>query len=99
MIVSCCVRSYVAGSDRAFGVLVGRHLPAVFSGAMRRVNGERALAEDVTQQVFADLARKARSLPPDVVLAGWLHRHTGFIALKSSIANADAARGNRRPPP
>lgn len=78
------LRAFVQdGSDQAFGELVGRHLPAVFSAALRRVNGERALAEDVTQQVFADLARKARALPPDVVLAGWLHRHTGFIALKS----------------
>jgi RNA polymerase sigma factor (sigma-70 family) len=70
------------GSDAAFGELVGRHLAAVHSAALRRVNGERALAEDVTQQVFADLARKARLLPVDVVIGGWLHRHTGFVALK-----------------
>ncbi len=78
------LRSYVSdGSDRAFGELVRRHLPAVYSAALRRVNGERSLAEDVTQEVFADLARKARALPPEVVLGGWLHRHTGFVALKS----------------
>jgi RNA polymerase sigma factor (sigma-70 family) len=70
------------GSDRAFALLVGRHVSAVFSAALRRVNGERALAEDITQQVFADLARKARSLPESVVIGGWLHRHTGFVALK-----------------
>lgn len=78
------LRAYMRdGSDRAFGELVRRHLPAVYSAALRRVNGERALAEDVTQQVFSDLARKARALPDDVVLGGWLHRHTGFLALKS----------------
>jgi RNA polymerase sigma factor (sigma-70 family) len=77
------LRAFVGdGSDRAFAVLVGRHVSSVFSAALRRVNGERALAEDVTQQVFADFARKARSLPADVVIGGWLHRHTGFIALK-----------------
>jgi RNA polymerase sigma factor (sigma-70 family) len=77
------LRDYVQhGSDRAFGELVRRHVSAVYSAAMRRVNGERALAEDIAQQVFADLARKARHLPAEVVVGGWLHRHTGFIALK-----------------
>jgi len=33
--------------------------------------------------VFADLARKARSLPSDVLLAGWLYRHTCFTAAKA----------------
>src|SRR5437867_12118941 len=30
-----------------------------------------------------DLARKARGLPRDVLLAGWLHRHTCYTAAKA----------------
>ncbi len=80
------------GSEAAFRELVRRHVDAVFSAARRRLNGDTAVAEDVTQQVFTDLARKAPSLPPDVVLGGWLHRHTGFCALKA----IDRERRRRR---
>jgi RNA polymerase sigma factor (sigma-70 family) len=67
-------------SEPAFSELVARHIDLVFSVALRRVNGERHLAQDITQTVFIDLARKARRLPPGVMLAGWLHRHTCYVA-------------------
>src|SRR2546422_6208154 len=70
-------------SEPAFGELVARHIDLVFSAAVRVVGGDRHLAQDVTQTVFADLARKARSLPSDVVLAGWLYRHACFTAAKT----------------
>lgn len=76
-------------SEPAFGELVKRHIDFVYSAALRVVNGDAALAQDVTQSVFIDLARKARSLPRDVVLPGWLHRHTCFRA-------ASAVRTERR---
>ena len=69
-------------SAPAFEELVRRHLNHVFSAAMRRVNGDRALAEDVTQTVFVDFARKASRIPADMPPGGWLHRHTGFVASK-----------------
>ncbi len=69
------------GSEAAFRQIVGRHLQLVHSAALRMVNGDAALAQDITQLVFTNLARQARSLPPDVVLAGWLHRDTRFTAL------------------
>jgi RNA polymerase sigma factor (sigma-70 family) len=53
------------------------------------VNGDSHLAQDVSQTVFIDLARKAESLPGDVGLVGWLHRHTCFTA-------ATAVRTERR---
>ena len=54
--------------------LVALHLPLVWSTARRLVHGDASLAEDVTQIVFADFARKAPALPPDTIAAGWLHR-------------------------
>ena len=70
-------------SEPAFGELVARHIDLVFSAAIRIVGGDRHLAQDVTQTVFADLARKARSLPRELLLAGWLYRHTCFTAAKA----------------
>jgi RNA polymerase sigma factor (sigma-70 family) len=71
------------GSERAFRDLVSSYVNFVFSTALRILGGDRPLAEDVTQAVFTDLARKARSLPKDVQLGGWLHRHTCFVARKT----------------
>src|SRR2546430_15423080 len=70
-------------SESAFGELVTRHIDLVYSAALRVAGGDRHLAEDVTQVVFMDLARKARGLPRDVLLAGWLHRHTCYTAAKA----------------
>jgi RNA polymerase sigma factor (sigma-70 family) len=67
-------------SEAAFQELVNRYVDLVYSTALRRVTGDTLLAEDVTQEVFTDLARKASSLPANVMLGGWLHRHTGFVA-------------------
>ena len=77
------------GSEPAFRELVRRYLDLVYSAAARLVQDERHLAEDVAQTVFADLARLAGSLPEDVLLGGWLHRHTCFVA-------ATLLRGERR---
>ncbi|MEQ1887470.1 MAG: sigma factor, partial [Bryobacteraceae bacterium] len=64
------------GSDAAFRELVTRYVDLVYSTALRLVEGDTHRAEDVTQTVFVDLSRKARTLPADVRLGGWLHRDT-----------------------
>src|SRR5436190_1479579 len=72
-----------AGSEAAFREVVAQWLPLVWSTARRVVGGDAALAKDVSQTVFADLAQKARSLPDSIPVGGWLHRHTFFTASKA----------------
>src|SRR5262245_60679054 len=74
------------GSEAAFAELVGRYVNRVYSAALRRVNGDADLARDVAQTVFADLARKAASLPRNVVLSGWLHRASRYAAAQTMRA-------------
>lgn len=68
------------GSEPAFRELVVRYVNLVYSAAVRLVDGDTHLAEDVAQTVFVDLARAARKLSQNVLLGGWLHRHTCFVA-------------------
>ena len=68
------------GSEEAFRELVARFIDLVYSTALRLVNGDTHRAEDVTQTVFADLARLAGTLSRDVMLGGWLHRRTWHVA-------------------
>ena len=83
------LREYVTqGDEHAFGELLARYMDLVYSAALRQVGGDAALAEDVAQTVFADLARKAKSLPAEVRLGGWLYRRACFLAqtmLRSEI--------------
>ncbi|HTA29473.1 MAG TPA: sigma factor, partial [Candidatus Cybelea sp.] len=72
------------GQETAFRELVTRHADLVFSAALRQVNSPD-LASDITQEVFLDLARKARTvagrLTAGGTLAGWLFRSTRYAAL------------------
>ncbi|HAV62016.1 MAG TPA: hypothetical protein DCY13_06590, partial [Verrucomicrobiales bacterium] len=77
-------------SEEAFRQLVGRHLPMVLGTARRMLANEQA-AEEVAQNTFALLARKARSLTPEQSLGGWLHR-----AARNECLHVQRAEGRRR---
>src|SRR5688572_22981167 len=77
------------GTEAAFREIVSRYVDFVYSMALRLVDGNSQLAEDVTQMVFISLARNARSLSSQVMLGGWLHHRTFHLATK-------AARSERR---
>jgi RNA polymerase sigma factor (sigma-70 family) len=84
------LRQYVqAGSEDAFAELVQRHLPVVYSSALRQTDGDVELAKDICQTVFIDLGRKAGSLLGHELLIGWLFSATRFAA-------ATVLRANRR---
>jgi RNA polymerase sigma factor (sigma-70 family) len=71
---SILLRRFVSEhSEEAFSELVRRHLDFVFSVALRQTQGNHARAQDITQEVFTVLARKAPSLQHRPTLAGWLH--------------------------
>ncbi len=78
------LRAYAgAGSEDAFAELAHRHLDLVYSTALRAVNGDKHLAQDICQSVFIDLARKAGRLANRPVLTGWLYTSTCFAAAKA----------------
>lgn len=80
------------GDEQAFDALVKRHLPLVHSIARRQL-GDAVLAEDVSQQVFVLLARKARNLSAGVILSGWLYQTTRHVACH--VARAELRRRTR----
>jgi RNA polymerase sigma factor (sigma-70 family) len=86
------LRQYVSeGSERAFEELVRRHLPLVYSAALRQLGGNEAMAKDVAQIVFIDLATKARSLLGRELLTGWLYVSTRLV-----VSNSVRAEMRRR---
>lgn len=83
------LRRYAGGNaNEAFAELVQRRIGLVYAVALRHTNHAQ-LAEDVTQSVFTDLARKAGPLSQHLTLIGWLHRSAQFAA-------SDAVRSERR---
>ena len=61
------------GDQRAFAVIARRHLDLVYATALRKVQDPGA-AEEIAQNVFTALARKAWQLAPEDSLPAWLQR-------------------------
>ncbi|QJE98183.1 RNA polymerase sigma factor [Luteolibacter luteus] len=79
-------------SEAAFRELVRVHSPVVYGTALRMLGGDRAAAQDVTQEVFTLLARKAGSLG-EVILSAWLYRQASRRA--SNLVRAEGRRKQR----
>jgi RNA polymerase sigma factor (sigma-70 family) len=77
--------------NTAFALVVGRHLDAVYSAALRRAGGDTHLAEDIAQQVFLALARQSRALATHPHLTAWLYATT-----RNHAANAVRAECRRK---
>src|SRR5256885_2316272 len=88
------LREYAStGSEVAFAELVRRRIGLVYSVALRQTRGDVHRAEDATQAVFADLARKAGELSRRPVLAGWFYRSAQFAA--AGLMRAERRRQHR----
>lgn len=84
------LRSYALDSSgAAFTEIVRRNIALVYSCVLRRVGGDRHLAEDVTQKVFTDLARKAPRFTKLTSVAGWLY-------VAANLASAETVRKEQR---
>jgi len=60
-------------SEEAFAEIVRRYLNLIFSAALRQVR-QPQLAEEVTQAVFVDLAKQAKTLASGTILSAWLYQ-------------------------
>ena len=67
-------------SERAFALLVSRHLNKVYSAALRQTRNPHH-AEEITQAVFVILARKAPQLRERTNLSGWIYQTTRLTAV------------------
>ena len=77
-----CLAEFVnSRSEEAFRKLGGEHSGLVLGATMRRLGGDRIAAEDVMQEVFVLLAKKASELVKGKVsVSGWLYRQSCRLA-------------------
>ncbi|HLP78667.1 MAG TPA: sigma factor, partial [Candidatus Paceibacterota bacterium] len=70
-------------SETAFAELIRRHVDLVYSAALRLMNGDVHSAQDITQQVFVEVARQSKDLSRHPALVGWLYTATRQMASRA----------------
>src|SRR4051812_28830780 len=91
---SVLLRRFASSDDQdAFAALVGQHINLVYAAALRQVGGNVHLAQDITQEVFISLARKAAALVRHPSLMAWLHTSTRFAAI--NVIRTEQRRARR----
>jgi RNA polymerase sigma factor (sigma-70 family) len=75
------LQRFARGEQSAFADVVRRHLDLVLATALRKV-GDAGGAQEISQNVFSVLARKAWRFAPDDSLPAWLHK-TALLESKS----------------
>jgi len=83
-----------SGSECAFRELVERHINLVHSAAFRESHGNAAQAEDITQAVFSELARRAATLAAHPALSGGLY--TCVRRMTANVRRTDERLGRWR---
>ncbi len=86
-------RYQTQGCAVSFRRLVEHYSPLVEKTARHLLREDAEAARDVTQRVFTDFARLAPRLHSEGPPAGWLHRHTVFVA--SHYREAEERRQRR----
>lgn len=76
-----CVTRAVGGDTRAFETLYRRHVGRIFGLCLRLVDGDRARAEQHTQDAFVRAWEKLASFRGDAQFSTWLHRLTVNLVL------------------
>ncbi|HYR58453.1 MAG TPA: RNA polymerase sigma factor, partial [Chthoniobacteraceae bacterium] len=87
------VQYRVKQSEHSFELLVERYQSMVLGTAFRRT-GNLETARDVTQRVFAVLARKSGLLMGRASVAGWLHQAAVYEAIRAAHAESRARSHN-----
>jgi RNA polymerase sigma-70 factor (ECF subfamily) len=74
-----------------FADVVRAHGDAVYGFVLRRVGGQRSVAEDLTQEAFLRAWRGRRGFREETSMRGWL------CAIAANVVRDDARRRRRRP--
>src|SRR5262245_3530637 len=86
------LESYVRDrSEEAFRELVERRVNLVYSAALRETRGCVAEAQEISQAVFIELARKGRKLLDHPALGAWL-----YTSVRHSAANLRRTENRRQ---
>lgn len=88
--IDATVREAQRGDDAAFAALYDAHAPRVYAVCLR-LSGDRAMAEELVQDVFVRVWQRLDSYRGDSAFATWLHR----VAVNTVLEHARSGRRRR----